>query len=159
MKLVLIICLVFLATFSSAAITIGDFVWCDTNGDGIQDFGEPGISGVSVEIYTMNNILLGYSMSDSSGYFLLDEDDNTDPLFRATQYTLRIRDAGTTMAALGNCDYPTLAGEGDEDDSSIGLDEPTSAITSPFIKAEITTSSTQDANSGCDFGFTDPSKK
>lgn len=29
---------------------IGNFVWDDTNGNGIQDFGEPGIPGVNVEL-------------------------------------------------------------------------------------------------------------
>lgn len=32
----------------------GDFVWLDTNKDGIQDFGEPGIDGVRVELYEDN---------------------------------------------------------------------------------------------------------
>src|SRR5207245_694441 len=31
-------------------VTIGDFVWTDTNGNGIQDAGEPGIDGVTVTI-------------------------------------------------------------------------------------------------------------
>ena len=31
-------------------VQIGDFVWEDTNADGIQDFGEPGIAGVTVTL-------------------------------------------------------------------------------------------------------------
>ncbi|GMQ79016.1 MAG: hypothetical protein BMS9Abin02_1566 [Anaerolineae bacterium] len=31
--------------------TIGDFIWHDNNGDGVQDSGEPGISGVQVLLY------------------------------------------------------------------------------------------------------------
>lgn len=31
---------------------IGNFVWDDLNGDGIQDLGEPGLSGVKVELWT-----------------------------------------------------------------------------------------------------------
>ncbi|MCB9296611.1 MAG: carboxypeptidase regulatory-like domain-containing protein [Lewinellaceae bacterium] len=34
---------------------IGDFVWQDTDGDGIQDAGEPGIPGVTVNLYADNN--------------------------------------------------------------------------------------------------------
>ncbi len=30
--------------------TVGDFVWRDTNGDGVQDAGEPGIAGVTVTL-------------------------------------------------------------------------------------------------------------
>ena len=29
---------------------VGDFVWCDENNNGLQDPGEPGIAGVSVEL-------------------------------------------------------------------------------------------------------------
>ena len=31
-------------------VTIGDFVWVDTNGNGVQDSGEPGISGVTLTL-------------------------------------------------------------------------------------------------------------
>jgi len=36
---------------------IGDFVWRDTNGNGIQDTGEPGINGVTVQLTNGQNIL------------------------------------------------------------------------------------------------------
>ena len=31
-------------------VTVGDFVWYDQNGDGIQNAGEPGIAGVTVNL-------------------------------------------------------------------------------------------------------------
>ena len=40
-----------MVTLSSASITIGDFVWCDTNGDCIQDLEEPGIFKIAIKIY------------------------------------------------------------------------------------------------------------
>ncbi|KJK49191.1 hypothetical protein UK23_14955, partial [Lentzea aerocolonigenes] len=33
-----------------AAASVGDFVWSDTNGDGVQDGGEAGVAGVTVEL-------------------------------------------------------------------------------------------------------------
>jgi protocatechuate 3,4-dioxygenase beta subunit len=36
----------------SGTATVGDFVWQDRNGDGIQDAGEPGKSGVGVELHS-----------------------------------------------------------------------------------------------------------
>ncbi len=36
---------------------IGDFVWYDINGNGIQDSGEPGIGNVIVELYTAGNLV------------------------------------------------------------------------------------------------------
>ena len=38
-------------TGSATDATIGDFVWSDADGDGLQDAGEPGIAGVTVELY------------------------------------------------------------------------------------------------------------
>jgi len=32
-------------------LTLGDFVWFDTNQDGIQDLGEPGVNGIAVALY------------------------------------------------------------------------------------------------------------
>ncbi|MCI5165149.1 MAG: hypothetical protein D3903_03440, partial [Candidatus Electrothrix sp. GM3_4] len=55
--------------------TIGDRVWLDENGDGVQDAGEAGISGVTV--YIDDDGTLGYSagdtqsVTDSNGNYLL----------------------------------------------------------------------------------------
>ncbi|MEI6179162.1 MAG: SdrD B-like domain-containing protein, partial [Chloroflexales bacterium] len=38
--------------------SVGDFVWHDQNGDGIQDSGEPGIGGATVELYTSGGTLI-----------------------------------------------------------------------------------------------------
>lgn len=40
------------AAMSAQAIQIGDRVWCDTNANGIQDVGEPGVNGVLVELFS-----------------------------------------------------------------------------------------------------------
>ena len=49
---------------------IGDFVWSDTNGNGIQDSGEPGINGVKVNLYDASGVtLLGTTTTSSSGFY------------------------------------------------------------------------------------------
>jgi hypothetical protein len=48
--------------------TIGDFVWNDTNGNGIQDTGESGLSGVTVKLYDGSNTLLSTTTTDG-GYY------------------------------------------------------------------------------------------
>ncbi len=71
-----------LATDSSSNLTIdfgyaapctgkiGDFVWNDTNGNGIQDSGEPGINGVRVNLYdAAGTTLLGTTTTNSSGFY------------------------------------------------------------------------------------------
>jgi hypothetical protein len=72
-----------LATHSSADLTvdfgyvptpagsIGDFVWKDLNGNGIQDSGEPGISGVTVRLYRQGNpVAIATATTDAGGLYL-----------------------------------------------------------------------------------------
>ena len=51
---------------------IGDFVWHDLNGDGVQGAGEPGIPGVQVNLYKGNGDYVGYTFTDVNGYYLFD---------------------------------------------------------------------------------------
>lgn len=39
---------------ATAPIEIGNYVWEDTNGDGVQDASEPPLSGITVKLYNMN---------------------------------------------------------------------------------------------------------
>ncbi|MCD1259295.1 carboxypeptidase regulatory-like domain-containing protein [Paenibacillus athensensis] len=51
--------------------TLGDFVWDDLNANGIQDAGEPGLPGVTVELYNANtNALLNTAVTDAGGQYL-----------------------------------------------------------------------------------------
>jgi uncharacterized repeat protein (TIGR01451 family) len=47
---------------------IGNFVWQDTNANGIQDAGEPGISGVTVSLYK-NNVFDSSTTTSASGAY------------------------------------------------------------------------------------------
>ncbi|MCG8463174.1 MAG: hypothetical protein MI919_43380, partial [Holophagales bacterium] len=49
--------------------TIGDFVWQDSNGNGRQDAGEPGVGGVRVDLIDDNAAILDTTITDSSGRF------------------------------------------------------------------------------------------
>jgi hypothetical protein len=48
---------------------LGDFVWHDLDADGIQDSVEPGISGVTVRLYTIADDLLATTTTDSDGLY------------------------------------------------------------------------------------------
>ncbi len=55
---------------------IGDFVWYDTNHDGVQDGGEPGLGGVTVSLYadansdgTPDGAALAATLSDATGFY------------------------------------------------------------------------------------------
>ncbi|NWJ98555.1 MAG: carboxypeptidase regulatory-like domain-containing protein, partial [Chloroflexi bacterium] len=50
--------------------SLGDFVWNDTNRNGIQDAGETGIANVVVYLYRSDGTLLATTTTDSNGYYL-----------------------------------------------------------------------------------------
>lgn len=55
---------------TSLSASIGDFVWLDADGDGIQDAGEFGIGGVTVNVYSADGLtLLGSAVTDGFGSY------------------------------------------------------------------------------------------
>jgi len=54
---------------------IGDFVWHDTNVNGIQDQDEPGIENVLVQLYKDGNVV-ATTLTNASGYYEFDELEN-----------------------------------------------------------------------------------
>jgi uncharacterized repeat protein (TIGR01451 family) len=50
---------------------VGDYVWDDYDGDGIQDPNEPGLSNVTVGIYNLQTNLLGQSITDANGQYII----------------------------------------------------------------------------------------
>ena len=53
--------------FGSARI--GDFVWQDDNGNGLQDGGEPRLAGVGVELFKATDTLVHSAVTDSQGAY------------------------------------------------------------------------------------------
>jgi len=56
------------AAFNQRA-ALGDHVWEDVNGNGLQDGGEAGVAGISVQLYASNGTMLGSTSTDGSGYY------------------------------------------------------------------------------------------
>ncbi len=48
---------------------VGNFVWFDTNSNGTQDAGEPGVGGVTVTIYNNAGTAIGTTTSDANGNY------------------------------------------------------------------------------------------
>ncbi|MEM7575734.1 MAG: SdrD B-like domain-containing protein, partial [Bacteroidota bacterium] len=48
---------------------LGDFVWEDFNGNGQQDPGEPGVSGVTVKLKDGAGVVIATTTTDASGYY------------------------------------------------------------------------------------------
>ncbi|HYP05125.1 MAG TPA: SdrD B-like domain-containing protein [Bryobacteraceae bacterium] len=49
--------------------SVGDFVWLDVNRDGIQDIGEPGIAGVTVQLFNTLGALITTRTTDQNGFY------------------------------------------------------------------------------------------
>ena len=50
-----------------ASASVGDRVWTDTNANGSQDTGEPGINGVTVKLFDFGANLVGISAGKAGG--------------------------------------------------------------------------------------------
>ena len=61
-----------------APIEIGNRVWRDTNNNGVQDPGEPGIAGVTVRLYKAG-VLVGTAVTDANGEYYFVSSTVADP--------------------------------------------------------------------------------
>ncbi len=61
-------------------IQLGDYVWSDANGDGIQNPNENGIADVTVNLYDAGKNAIGNTMTDSEGYYLFDNSNTSQDL-------------------------------------------------------------------------------
>ena len=53
----------------TARATLGDFVWHDKNANGLQEDGEAGIAGVTVNLRNAGGSVIGTTTTDSSGHY------------------------------------------------------------------------------------------
>ncbi|RBP51021.1 SdrD B-like domain-containing protein [Arenicella xantha] len=109
---------------------IGNLVWADADGDGIQDAGEAGIAGVVVELYNASGILLDTTTTSADGSYLF-----TNVAF-GDDYTVRL--SATDPELVGYT--PTLGAQSE------------GAYTSSPITLNIGVSTVTDV----DFGFDNP---
>ena len=49
--------------------SIGDRVWLDTNGDGVQDLGETGVDNVTVNLYNSTGSIINTTSTNATGYY------------------------------------------------------------------------------------------
>ena len=87
---------------------VGDTVWLDENGDGIQDAGEPGIGGVRVNLYRSAS-LVGSTETDPSGIFAFrpKPGDYTLEIELPPFYALTSQDSGANDTADSDPDPVT----------------------------------------------------
>ena len=102
-------------------IEIGDRVWKDTNGNGIQDGNEPALVGVSVCLYDNANTLIATAITDANGNYIFSSATGTSTtslkygltLAYGQNYQLRICSLGTdaSVTGLNLLDIATAPGE------------------------------------------------
>ncbi len=95
--------------------TIGDFVWSDINGDGVQDGGEPGLAGVTVYLdLNMNSMFDGgepFATTDGVGaYDIIDVPPaaysvNIDPTTTPVGYALTTANLPLSVTLTPGEDY------------------------------------------------------
>jgi uncharacterized repeat protein (TIGR01451 family) len=52
--------------------SVGDYVWLDTNADGIQDPAEPGVAGEKVYLLDKNGVIIDSTTTDANGHYLFE---------------------------------------------------------------------------------------
>ena len=115
------------ALCTSAPIEIGNRVWSDTNGNGIQDPGEVGIAGVTVQLLSSTGAVIASATTDSNGEYYFSSAAGTSTgsaiyglsLIPFAKYTLQI--AGFAGQAPLTGLVPTTANAADTQANSKGV--------------------------------------
>jgi hypothetical protein len=116
-----------------APIEIGNRIWTDADNDGIQDAGESGISGVTVNLYNSSGTQVGTTTTNSSGEYYFNSG-----LLPNTSYTIRLNYSNISIS-------PANVGSNDEIDSD-------AVISGGFPTIAITTGDYGVNNHSYDFG-------
>lgn len=88
--------------FENAPLEIGNRIWQDTNGDGIQGADEPGIGGVLLELVNEAGTVIATVVTATDGTWYFTTDTGTDGtgvkygvnLLPSTSYTVRLATSG-----------------------------------------------------------------
>ena len=91
-------------------VSVGDYVWVDSNGDGRQDEGEPGIPGVVLDIFDPSSEKIGTTTTDKDGKYTF---ENLPVLKDGESYTVTINQEDESTKKALEPYKPTKSGEGD----------------------------------------------
>ena len=117
--------------------SLGDFVWDDLNGDGLQDAGEPGVEGVTVNLYDGDGNLVGTTTTDADGLYAFTDlapGDYVVEFVLPGGFVFTTKDAGDDAldsdadAATGRTDTVTLAAGEDNLTLDAGLVVPVGSL-------------------------------
>ena len=132
--------------------SIGDFVWNDLNSNGVQDGGEPGIDGVTLDLYhdvdgndaiNVGDVLLGSTTTAGGGAY-----DFTGLV--GDDYLVEVTDTSAVLTGLAltggtNPHAVTIAPTQDYDDADFGYNDPSDATIGDLIWNDRDGNGAQDA--------------
>jgi LPXTG-site transpeptidase (sortase) family protein len=140
-----------------APIEIGNRLWVESDGDGIQDPGETPLAGVTVELY-QGGVLIATAVTDANGNYYFSSGPGTstgshvyliDELDPNSTYEIRIPNAqgGSQQAALAGLVLSPADADADQRDSD-------ATYSGDHAVISITTGNPGENNHTYDFGFT-----
>ncbi|MFD8396329.1 SdrD B-like domain-containing protein [Streptomyces sp. NPDC059680] len=141
-----------------APLQIGNRVWQDTNENGIQDADEPGLAGVTVNLYDASGNKIGTTVTNARGEYYFDstvsKNVKAEDLVYGRTYTIKM-DNPDDYAAGGplNGWVPTRPNQGDDDQVN-SKGEPDG---NPFPAIVINPAGAGQNDYDADFGFKKPS--
>ena len=136
------------AACSASPIEIGNRVWRDTNRNGIQDPGEPGIGGVAVALYE-NNAQVASTTTDSQGQYYFNTSNVPGDLKYNQEYEIRISTGQAALTTEALVLVPAAASSNRLLDSD-GL---LNTGTNPYAYVLLTTGYDGENDHSFDFGF------
>lgn len=150
-----------------APLSLGNRVWRDTDGDGIQDPGENGIATITVRLY-QGSTLIGTAVTDTNGEYYFSSATGTNTanaiyglnILPNTSYQIRMDNAvnystgNLSGLLLTRRDETTQAGFDEASDSDASLvTNPAGSAAGTFAVIPVTTGDYGDNNHNLDAGF------
>ena len=127
-------------------IEVGNFVWLDANGDGVQDADEMGLGGITVELYDDMGVLVATTTTDANGGYSFNRTE--DGMMPGEQYEVRIPTAQDTISDLSST--VTGSGTGENDNNGVSGGGGTYTTSGLFTAPDGVTT---DVDTTIDFGF------
>lgn len=138
----------------AAPIEVGNRVWSDTDGDGIQDADENGISNITLQLYdSTGNTLLGTATTNGTGNFYFNHINVPGGLKPYTTYLLRIGAAQYNNGGLGELNGLMLSPKGITGNGLAGYSDNDAGLTGGRAQVTFITGGYGQNNHNIDFGF------
>ncbi|MCB0037846.1 MAG: hypothetical protein KDE51_27625, partial [Anaerolineales bacterium] len=104
---------------ASPVAMLGDVVWLDSNGDGLQNTDESGLADVTVNLYDDAGKFLASTVTDSDGQYLFTAENVSDGLTMGFSYEIKLDNPANyhPSNSLGNT-ILTIADAGADDQDS-----------------------------------------